>query len=299
MNFGRVDAAVLDDIDFRLPADTLLTRQVLTATSTRRKAAVFVGCAKWGRKEWVGEIFPPKTPAARFLHEYVTRFNSVELNATHYKIYDAATIARWSAEADGHRFRFCPKVPQGISHYGNLSGPAVQTKTDQFLAGILAFGEHLGPVFLQMKDRFSPASKENLYNYLHSLPRDLPFFLELRHPLWFSDVAIRKEWLSTCRELGVGAVITDTAGRRDCVHMELPTPKAFIRFVGNGLVASDYTRVHAWVKRISIWLKKGLTELYFFMHQSDERDTPRLCDYVIEQLNRHCGTDLPRITFLR
>lgn len=298
MEFGRVDKAEIDGTDFKLPPDTSLTKSVLAAAKNAKRPLVYVGCAKWGRKEWVGQIYPPKTKDAQFLDEYVKHFNGIELNATHYKVYDSQFISRWAEKAKGRDFIFCPKVPQVISHFGNLISADTSRRTDEFLEGILAFGEHLGPIFLQLSDRFSPASKNNLFTYLRSLPRDLQFFLELRHPDWFADKALRAEWLDVLKELHIGAVITDATGRRDCVHMELTVPKAFIRFVGNGLVPSDYQRVDSWVKRIKSWLSHGLAELYFFMHQHDERYSPRLCDYVIEQMNKHCKTDLKRIQFL-
>ena len=56
----------------------------------------------------------------------------------------------------------------------------------------------------------------------------------------------------------MGAVITDTAGRRDCVHQRLTTPFAFIRFVGNNLHPTDYSRMDDWVERIQEWFDQGL-----------------------------------------
>jgi uncharacterized protein YecE (DUF72 family) len=298
MDFGKVDKEEVGQVNFRLPPDSASTKLVLQAAKKPKTPLVYVGCAKWGRKEWVGQIYPKKTKEANFLDEYVQHFNSIELNATHYKVYDAEFISRWAIKASGKDFIFCPKVPQLISHYSNLVTVDVGPKTDKFLEGIMAFGEHLGPIFFQVSERYSPASKNNLFAYLKSLPRDLQFFLELRHPEWFANKAIRNEWLGVLKELHIGAVITDASGRRDCAHMELTVPKTFIRFVGNGLVPTDYTRIDSWIRRIKAWMDQGLNELYFFMHQHDERYSPRLCDYAIEQLNKHCGTDLQRIQFL-
>lgn len=99
-------------------------------------------------------------------------------------------------------------------------------------------------------------------------------------------------------ELNVGAVITDAAGRRDVIHMELPTPHAFIRFVGNSLDPTDYKRVDDWVERIVKWKELGLQSVWFFMHQHDERYSPELADYVAEKLNEHLGLSLLRPTFM-
>ena len=55
-------------------------------------------------------------------------------------------------------------------------------------------------------------------------------------------------------------MITDTAGRRDCAHMHLTIPKAFIRYVGNSLHPTDYTRIDVWVERMKYWLDHGMEE---------------------------------------
>lgn len=298
MDFGKVTPDKIATIDFTLPPDSSFTKKTLAMAGRRGTLSVYIGCAKWGRKEWVGRIYPKGTKEAGFLDQYVKHFNSIELNATHYKIYGEDTISKWADKAGNKDFKFCPKLPQMISHYSNLISPDAQENTDYFLQGIMAFGEHLGPVFFQLSESFSPAKKTNLYAYLKTLPRDVVFFLELRHPEWFSDPVLKEEWLTLLRELGIGVLITDTSGRRDCAHMELTVPKAFVRFVGNHLHPTDYSRIDEWVQRIKQWHTNGLQELYFFMHQHDELDSPELCNYVIEQLNKHCGTQLQPVRFI-
>ena len=100
------------------------------------------------------------------------------------------------------------------------------------------------------------------------------------------------------QSLGIGFLITDAAGRRDVVHMRLTNKTAFIRYVGNGLHKTDYTRIDEWVKRLKKWLPAGLENLYFMMHQHDEKDTPILTDYVIKQMNKHCKLNLTPPTFI-
>jgi uncharacterized protein YecE (DUF72 family) len=154
---------------------------------------------------------------------------------------------------------------------------------------------------LQLGDNFGPKNLPVLQQYLEDLPRDFNLFLEVRHGDWFSNPEDRKALFSLLSKLKIGAAITDASGRRDCVHMELPTPKAFIRFVGNGgkfLESSDKKRVDDWIERLDEWLDKGLEEIYFFLHQHDESDTPIIADYTIEKFNEKLGSKLPRINFL-
>lgn len=295
MEFGSVDPSLLDSIPFKLPEEPAFNKAVLKGKPAKHPH-IYLGCAKWGRKEWVGKIYPKGTKEANFLDEYVHHYNSIELNATHYKIYPPETIEKWDARVKGKDFKFCPKVPQSISHYSNLIDATIPTTA--FLEGVLAFGKHLGPIFLQVSDKYSPKRKDNLFKYLNSLPKDLQFFLEVRHPDWFADEAIRKELFDTLRELKVGAVITDTAGRRDCAHMYMPISKAFIRYVGNSLHPTDYTRIDDWVNRMHYWLDNGLQELYFFMHMHNEEHSPELTVYLVDKMKEVCGIDLQKPLFL-
>lgn len=299
MEFGRVETNEIEQIDFTLPPDGEQTKLTLNSKPVAHPK-FFVGCAKWGRKEWVNLIYPPKTKEKDFLGEYVEHFNSIELNAVFYGIPKEEQILKWKEMADKRDdFLFCPKFSRAITHIKRLNN--AQAETDLYLKAISAFGDKLGPCFLQLGDNFGPKNLPILEQYLKALPRDFNLFLEVRHEEWFANVADRKALFSLLADFKIGAAITDASGRRDCVHMELPTPKAFIRFVGNGgkfLDSSDKKRVDDWVLRLKEWLDKGLEEIYFFLHQHDESDTPIIADYTIEQFNKHLGSNLPPIKFL-
>jgi len=294
MDFGRVEPKELNKVDFSLPPDPPLNQSVLKGTKAK-DPAVYVGCAKWGRKEWIGKIYPRGTKEANFLDEYVKHYNSIELNATHYKLYQPADLQKWIAKAKDKNFKFSPKVYQGISHFGSLKDK--KFLTDTFLESIVTFGDHLGPVFLQVSDKFGPKRKEELFEYLASLPKDVPFFLEVRHPDWFVP-PISEELFKKLKQLKIGAVITDTAGRRDCCHMHLTIPKTFIRFVGNSLHKTDFPRIDAWVERMKYWLENGIQEIHFFMHMHDEATSPELTVYLVEKLNKVCKLNLPVPKFI-
>jgi uncharacterized protein YecE (DUF72 family) len=294
MDFGRVPEKELNDIDFRLPKDPAENKKVLKGRALKTRL-VYIGCAKWGRTEWVGKIYPKGTREKDFLSHYVRHYNSIELNATHYKIYPPESIRKWAEKAGGIDFRFCPKMAKNITHFGNLT--TKQFQTGKFLEGVMALEEHLGPVFIQVNENFTPKRLDELFTFLATLPKDLQFFLEVRHPGWFSDKSVTKQLFDRLRVLKIGAVITDTAGRRDCCHMHITVPKVFIRFVGNSLHPSDYKRCDAWVKRIKSWFDEGLRELYFFMHMHDEATSPELTVYLVNKLNKSCGLALKKPVF--
>ena len=295
MEFGRVPESELNNINFTLPKEPAFNKQVLPGKKATNPK-VYLGCAKWGRTEWVGKIYPPKTKEKDFLDHYVKHYNSIELNATHYKVYGAAGVAKWAAKAGEKDFMFCPKMYQGVTHRGSLLNK--EFITTEFLRGIIAFEKHLGPTFVQVSDTFTTKRKEELFTFLRSLPTDMQFFLELRHPDWFGKEDMKAELFDFLRSVNMGIVITDTSGRRDCAHMHMTVPKTFIRYVGNSLHPTDYTRVDDWINRMKYWLENGIEEIYFFMHMHDEAFSPELTVYMVDKMNAACGLNLTKPKFI-
>src|SRR3982750_4111278 len=149
MEFGRVPEQDLEKVDFSLPVEPAFNKKILSGKEIS-DPKVYVGCAKWGRTEWVGKIYPPKTKEKDFLEHYVEHYNSIELNATHYKVYGEPGISKWAEKAKDKDFKFCPKMYKGVTHFGSLKGK--DFITNEFFRGITAFKEHLGPIFVQVSD---------------------------------------------------------------------------------------------------------------------------------------------------
>ena len=293
MDFGRIEAAQIADVDFCLPQDTRLTTAVLRAARKDEKPKVYVGCAKWGRPDWVGKIYPPKTKSADFLKVYAHQFNSIELNSVYYNLPTPQGIRKWK-DMVGDDFLFCPKFSKIITHNKRMQNVAAEL--DHYLNAIYELGNNLGPLFLMPEPFMGPKYKPVIEQFIQSLPDDITLFVEYRQKEWLQPQNAAESF-DYLKELNTGTVITDTSGRRDALHMNLTTPQAFIRFVGNGLHPTDYTRIDSWVDRIGEWLKAGLERCYFFMHQHDERYSPELCKYLIEQLNAKHGLGLQMPVF--
>jgi uncharacterized protein YecE (DUF72 family) len=300
MDFGLVELNELHKVDHTLPADGEHTQLVLAATSTSDKLDIRVGMAKWGRKEWVGRLYNSKAKEKDFLSEYARHFNLIEMNAVFYSIPKSDLIRRWKQDVDGNAFGdflFMPKFSRQITHIKRLSN--VQEETDLFLSNIGELGNYLGPCFIQLGDNFPFNNFDVLRNYLERLPTDKRFFLELRHESWFADESNRKEMLNLLSRLGIGLVICDTSGRRDLVHMEVTIPEVFIRFNGSNSDhrETDKQRIDDWVQRLETWRNKGLEKIYFSVQQKDDKDSPAIAKYVIEQFNLKLGAKIPEITW--
>jgi uncharacterized protein YecE (DUF72 family) len=286
MEFGKIDENLLDSIDFTLPPDPPENKKVLKGAKAKTK--FYIGCAKWGRKDWVGKLYPKGSKEKDFLELYAHIFNSIEFNATFYKAPTVAQVETWKSKVP-KGFLFCPKFPQTITHLRRLNN--TRFEVDEFLKAITAFGDSMGPIFLLPNPQMSPKNLETIKHFITELPKDIDVFLELRHADWYKD-GYNKELYNFLYKAKRGTIITDAAGRRDCVHMHLSTPEAFIRFVGNSLHPTDYKRIDDWVQRIKMWMEQGLKTCYFFMHQHEELHSPELIKYFIEQLNHHCGLSI-------
>ena len=289
MKFGSVADAELRYINFTLPPEPDFNAKVLSGKRIEHPK-VYVGAAKWGNADWVGKFYPAKTPATRYRELYPSQFNAVELNATHYNIYEPGVLRKWAEAAKEKDFKFCPKFPQQISHHSNFKN--IDAVTEAFLQSIAVFEDKLGPVFLQLSEHHNTNGRENLYQYLASLPRGFQYFLEIRHHAWLSEKSAAQELFEFLRQHDVGLVITDTPARRDLTHMHLTAPKLFLRFVCNSLHPSSFSRTDDWIQRIAFWLENGLQETYIFLHPGDDAAVPELAIYWTNELNKHCGLRL-------
>ncbi len=297
MLFGEVNKKLLDGIDWKLPKDHSDNKAVLAEGSG--KGQVFLGCAKWGRPEWIGKIYPEKAKEKDFLKYYAQHYGSIELNATHYKMYGPDKLKEWGEKVQNPAFLFCPKAHRGMSFIKESENR--QRLTEDFIENIRAFDAQLGPVYIthDEKVKWDEKGEKDFFKYLERLPRDITFFVEERWPGFFADKKLQDRYYSRLQELVIGAVLTDTAGRRDVLHMRLTIPKAFVRFVGNSLHPTDYPRIDEWAKRFKKWLDAGIDEIYFFMHMHDEGKSPELTQYVVEQFNKKCKLDLPPVVFVK
>ncbi|MEM1215828.1 MAG: DUF72 domain-containing protein [Bacteroidota bacterium] len=278
MKFGKLSD--ITTVDFRL-AETEASNADFLAPVASERLAVYVGCTGWGMPQWVARWYPKGTKSKDFLAAYAQQFNTIELNTTHYRIPDGATVDKWCTAVPAD-FRFCPKVPQRISHSKQLGLGGDQLPL--FWESLARFASKLGASFMQLPPYFGFDRLAQLQHFLSIWPAEYPLSVEFRHESWFADEQRILDWSAMLREEGVGAVITDVAGRRDVLHDQITQPFSVVRFVGNGLVPSDFRRADAWVARMLEWQKIGLSDLYFFPHQPDNVHAPEMCAYLVEQL---------------
>ncbi len=284
MKFGKVEQPEL--IDFSLPPDHLDTAGVLAQGDPEAGLEVYVGCAKWNRQE-LKNFYPRGTKEE--LPYYGSQFNSIELNATFYRIFPSEQYETWY-KAVPDTFRFFPKMVQNVSHLRRLNEMAYPA-LENYLLATAGFKDKLGTIFLQMHPNFGPKNWDRVVRLAEYWPREFPLALEFRHTDWYNDETVAPELCHLLEENKIANIITDTAGRRDLLHMRLTNNEAFIRFVGANH-SSDYDRLYDWAKRLRKWRQLGLKKVHFFIHQNMEKESPLLAAYFIRKLNQKLGTKL-------
>lgn len=283
MKFGKLQD--ISGVDFTLPPDPVGNARVLRALSASEEPPTcYIGCTGWSMPEWIGKVYPKGTKSKDFLKFYSRQFNTIEFNTTHYRIPTPGTVEKWYEEAAAD-FRFCPKVPQSISHSRDLGFG--QDSLELFCDVMLGLKEKLGCCFLQLPPYFGHDRLAVLENFLQRWPANVPLAVEVRHESWFETGTNRRDLFNLLYRYGMATVITDVAGRRDVLHMALTNGTAMVRFVGNGLHPSDYERIDAWVLRINEWIDQGLHRIFFFTHEPDNILAPDLALYLYEQLKDH------------
>ena len=169
MDFGKLPA--IDKVLFSLPAESLHSAALLGKLPVCVAPQLYIGPTGYNMKPWVGKWYPHGARDMGFLQHYGVQFNTIEHNTTHYRIPDAGTVARWYDETPAD-FRFCPKIPQTISHARDLGLSGAETRI--FCEVIAGLSDKLGCCFIQLPPAFAPRDLMVLKRFLEHFPSEMP-----------------------------------------------------------------------------------------------------------------------------
>jgi uncharacterized protein YecE (DUF72 family) len=259
-----------------------------------------MGCAVWGHKSWVGELYPKGSKTAEFLNLYCKRFPIVEGNTTFYSMPDRETITHWVSQMSSG-FELCPKLPRQLTHNGLLQ-PSIPGAL-KFLEQMRDLGKHLGPVFAQLPPSYQPALLEDLAAFLKAWPRsEAPLALEVRHADWFKE-PFASNLNTLLQELGVGRVVLDTRPaytgsasygqqpvepRKPKVPVQpvVTAPFSFVRLISHPEPEVNQPFMEEWVSWVDQWLQSG-KRIYFFVHCPIEKYSPGNARHFQQLLEQH------------
>jgi len=208
---------------------------------------ILVGCSGWNYADWRGVLYPPGCPQRRWLARYAEAFDTVEINATFYRLPKEQAVANWVRESPPG-FLFAVKMSRYVTHVKRLREPAPSIELFYSRIRPLVRSPKLGPVLWQLPGTFR-RDDERLARALEALPPGRHCF-EFRHESWFAD-----EIYELLRRHGAALVIGDTPERPFQTH-ELTADWTFIRFHygSRGRNGNYSTReLEKWAQRIEGW----------------------------------------------
>ncbi len=183
-----------------------------------------IGCSGWSYEHWRNGVFyPPGLPSTRWLAYYAARFDTVELNATFYRLPTRSAAERWATESPDS-FRFAVKVSRYLTHVVRLSDTAEHLGLLLDRIEPLINAGKVGPLLWQLPPTFQ-RDDERLAGALADLPAELRHAFEFRHPSWFVP-----EVLEALRRHRVALVVGDRPEVHGFQSTELTTDFAYIRF---------------------------------------------------------------------
>jgi len=218
---------------------------------------VLVGCSGWNYAHWRERVYPKGLPPSRWLEYYATLFDTVEVNATFYRLPSRSSVARWVEQTPQH-FVFAVKASRYLTHLKRLTD--LGSGLERFYERIepLVRSPKLGPVLWQLPTNFH-RNDERLAGALSALPPGRHCF-EFRHPSWFVE-----EVYDLLRARGAALVIGDTPERPFQSH-ELTTDWTFVRFHhGERGRRGNYaeSELEEWARRFEDWRRRVDVYAYF------------------------------------
>jgi uncharacterized protein YecE (DUF72 family) len=138
---------------------------------------ILIGTSGWSYEHWAGDFYPPGLPARERLAYYVSRFPTVEINATFYRLPSESMVRSWR-ERVPPGFVFAVKGSRFITHIRRLEG--VDEALDLFLSRVGLLGDGLAVVLWQLPPSLT-LDVALLDRFLAALPEGVRHAVEFRH----------------------------------------------------------------------------------------------------------------------
>jgi uncharacterized protein YecE (DUF72 family) len=185
--------------------------------------SVHVGCSGWVYRHWRGLFYPEGLPQKRWFERYAEEFDTVEINASFYRLPLETTFDGWRAKAPPG-FRYAVKANRFITHMKKLAG--CDAEIDRFIELARRLEETLGPILFQLPPSLHK-DLSRLRAFLERLPTAVEHVVEFRHKSWYDD-----EVLALLDRYGAGFVAHDLEGLKSPRWASGLT--AYVRFHGSG-----------------------------------------------------------------
>jgi len=209
-----------------------------------------IGTSGYSFQDWVGSFYPPGTAKGDMLAHYATRFDTVEVNSTYYRI-PHPTVLRKMGEKTGPGFEFIIKANQEMTHKVSRE-PGLYERFREVIGPLKEAGKFSGVLFQFPWAFKNTEENRSLLPFLRQAVPGDPLFVEFRHASW-----VRDEVFDYLRAQGLGYCSVDEPRLPG-----LPPPVA----VATGELA--YVRLHG--RNAANWWGRGGGDRYDYLYSKDE-----------------------------
>ena len=143
---------------------------------------VWVGTSGFSYPTWKGTFYPENLPNKKMLSFYGSKFSTVEINSTFYRVPRESVLKTW-AEAVPVGFRFAFKASRGITHFKRLKG--AEDETQYLVRTTATLADRAGAILYQLPPNFK-RHDERLSAFVDQLPNPGNSAFEFRHVSWFT-----------------------------------------------------------------------------------------------------------------
>jgi uncharacterized protein YecE (DUF72 family) len=219
-------------------------------------------------------------------------------------------VARWvAATPDG--FKFCPKLPKGVTHQGLLK-PAIAAALEfvELMNGLNSGVDgRLGAILAQLPPSYGPDRLADLVAFLEAWPfHGVPLAVEVRHPAWF-QVPYAEQLNTLLRSHQASRVLLDSRPiyhfdddpqihserRKPQLPLQIATTAQFavVRFISHPRLENNAPFLETWVEQVRAWLATGVS-VYFFVHCPLEERSPDIARHF-QHVLQDAGVPVPRL----
>lgn len=142
-----------------------------------------VGTCGWEYAHWRGRFYPTGPAPHDDLAYYASRFATVEVDGTFYRLPDAGVFDAWRDRVPDD-FVFSIKASRFLTHVRRLKEPA--EPVEHLMSRARRLGSKLGPVLLQLPPNMR-SDPGRLGETLRAFGSGTRVAVEFRHASWFSD----------------------------------------------------------------------------------------------------------------
>jgi uncharacterized protein YecE (DUF72 family) len=227
---------------------------------------IHVGTSGFNYPEWRGRFYPADLAATKMLPFYASRFGTVEINYSFYRMPTRKLVEGWAGQVPPG-FTFSLKAPRRITHDRRLKDCADLVRGFCEVASTLE--GRLGVLLFQLAPNFK-CDPGVLEAFLEHLPPRARAAFEFRHASWWCDAVYER---LASRNLAL--CIADDEDRH--TPFEATADYGYLRLRDAGY---DETALRGWAHRVAG--QSSWRDAFVYFKHEDEARGPEFAAAFLE-----------------